>query len=495
MKSSNFFCALVLGLAYTPHSHAASADSLWSEKGASAPQMAQVPNFSALAQQVTPAVVSLQVDQKVKVSRQGAPFGGEVPPGLEFFFRGFGGGGGGGGGGSAPQEYHNQGIGSGLVIRDDGLVLTNYHVVENADEIEVTFETEDGNKETKPGKVLGKAPEYDVALVQVQDVKGAPIAFLGDSDSVHIGDWVMAVGTPFGLSHSVSVGIISAKERREIAPSGRTGLYDFLQTDASINPGNSGGPLINMRGEVIGINTAINASGSGIGFAIPINMVKAMVPQLRSTGAFARSYIGVKIQPLTDALAQSYGIKKGLGALVAEVVPHSPAATAGLKEGDIIQRFDGKPIRQSSDLPLLASMAGVGKKVDLEVWRDNKARTIQLKLEQLPGEKAAGAALEGAEQEEQGQELGMTVSDVTPQLQERLQLESTQGAAALKVDPVSPAARAGIRPGDVIVAANDQPIGNAKALLQVVRKAKSGEVLRLRVQRQDGRFFTGVRKP
>jgi serine protease Do len=289
--------AILIALTTAPLAQAR--ETLWNERSGSAGALAQVPDFAALATQVVPAVVAINVEQKVRVSRRG---GGRFRDPFDFFFRPFG--------GEIPHEFHNRGLGSGFVIRADGLILTNYHVVENADSIEVVLTHADGSERTMSAKVLGTAPEYDVALIQTEEKTDAPVAFLGNSDSINIGDWVMAVGNPFGLSHSVSVGIISAKERREIAPSGRRGVYDFLQTDASINPGNSGGPLINMKGEVIGINTAINAAGSGIGFAIPINMVKQMLPDLKAKGRFARSWIASTFRASTKNSPNRSGLKR-----------------------------------------------------------------------------------------------------------------------------------------------------------------------------------------
>lgn len=264
-----------------------------------------------------------------------------------------------------------------------------------------------------------------------------------------------------------------------------------MQTDASINPGNSGGPLINTHGEVIGINSAINAAGSGIGFAIPINMVKAMLPDIKSKGKFARSWMGIRIQPLTPELAQSYGLKQSSGALVADVMNNGPAAEAGLKDGDVILEFDGKPVKNSSDLPLFASMAGVGKKVSVKLWRAGKESTVSLKLAEFPSdeEKVAEA------QPDEGASLGLVVADITPALQRELELDQTGGVVVKSVDPAGPAARAGLSPGDVIRSINGQNINRARELKQLVDKAEPGSLLRLQVQRQGNRRFVAIRKP
>jgi serine protease Do len=473
---------LFLVLSFTTTAFAAS-NKLWSEQSALTPPLAQVPDFRALAKQVVPAVVSVNVEQKVKLARRGPMGGGPGQDPFDYFNRFFG--------GEIPREYRNRGLGSGFVIRSDGLILTNYHVVENADSIEVIITAEDGSERKINAKVLGTAPDYDVALIKTDKPANAVAVNLGNSTDLQIGDWVMAVGNPFGLSHSVSVGIVSAKERREVAPSGRSGYYDFIQTDASINPGNSGGPLINMKGEVIGINTAINAQGSGIGFAIPINMVKSMLPELESKGKFTRSWLGIKIQRVDADLAQSYGLKKAAGALIAELVPKGPAALAGLKQEDIVLEFDGKPIRDSSDLPLYASMAGVGRTVNLKVWRAGKTMDAKVLLKGFPDEQGA----EGAHELGSKEELGMLVTDITPQLAQRYQLETRKGVLLKDVDPDGLAARVGLRPGDVVLSVNDKLANSAREFSQTVRRAPSGTLLRLQVMRQDARLFVALKKP
>jgi serine protease Do len=447
---------------------------VWSERPNSAPTTIQLPDFATLADLAMPAVVSIQVEQK-SPRRQNDSF--------DFFFGPFG---------DVPREFHNRGLGSGFVISKDGLVLTNYHVVEDAQSIEVTLSSKDGIDKKVEASVLGTAPEYDIALLQAKGVSDIPVAYLGDSDKVRIGEWVLAIGNPFGLAHSASVGIISAKERRDIAPSGRPGLYDFLQTDASINPGNSGGPLINSRGEVIGINSAINASGSGIGFAIPINMVKNMLTDLKTKGRYARSWIGIKIQPLTPELAQSYGLPKPLGALVSEVVNESPAKEAGLLEGDIILEFDGKPVRSSTDLPLYASMGGVGKKVSIKYWRNRKESTVMLKLTEYPSEEAKVAEADDAGE---GEGLGLVAADLTPQLQKELGIETASGVVVKSIEPGSAAARNGLRLGDVIMSLNGEAMARARSFAEAVHKVERGGLLRMQVLRQGGKVFVAMRKP
>lgn len=498
LHRSLFAAALAVATAsfvwHAPAAHARDTTRLWSERGAQDLPLSSVPDFRTLANQVVPAVVSISVEQKVRPRGHGFPGGGpNGGPGggggqdpLEFFHRFFG--------GEMPREFRNRGLGSGFVVDAEGHLLTNYHVVEDADVIEVTLTSRDGTDHKVMAKVLGTAPEYDVALLKTQaPLQDATIAYLGDSETTQIGDWVMAVGNPFGLSHSVSVGIISAKERRDVAPSGRQGIYNFLQTDASINPGNSGGPLVNMRGEVIGINSAINAAGSGIGFAIPINMVKAMLPDLKSKGRFARSWIGIRIQPLTEELAKSLGLERPLGALVAELVPGGPGAEAKLQEGDVILSFDGKDIRSASDLPLLASSTGIGRQVPLRVWRNGHEVAASVKLSEFPDSEASLSPSDGG-QEEAGS-LGLKIGDLTPALRQQLGVDELKGALVREVQEGSVAARVGLRQGDIITSVDGRLTPQRRAVVEAVRRAKRGALIRLRVVRGGSGLFVALEKP
>lgn len=481
--------ALILtSMLVSPLTSEAKGDRLWTERRDSAPKYTQIPDFAALAEAVMPGVVSISVEQKARVSSSRGP-GMSGPE--EFFFRFFG---------QSPQAPQRpepmprgQGIGTGFVIQDYGLILTNFHVVENADVIKVTITRDDGSEDILEAKILGVAPEYDVALIQTLNDANAVAVPLGASSAIRIGDWVMAVGNPFGLSQTVSTGIISAKERRDIAPSGRRGIYNFLQTDASINPGNSGGPLINVRGEVIGINTAINAAGSGIGFAIPIDMVKEMLPDLKEKGRFVRSWIGIKIQPLDEALAESLGLKDTEGALIAEIIAGGPAEAAGLQEGDVIVEFNNERVRESTDLPLLASLAGVDREIPIRYVRNQKMRKGSVTLKAFP-EDGALASKDGAAPIDESV-LGMSVGDITDSVREQFKLESTDGAAILKVTRGGLAARAGIRPGDVIIKLNGQRTVDAAEFIKTYKALRSGQVLRLLVVRNGGRLYLAIRKP
>ncbi|HVZ34570.1 MAG TPA: PDZ domain-containing protein, partial [Polyangiaceae bacterium] len=288
----------------------------------------------------------------------------------------------------------------------------------------------------------------------------------------------------------MSVGIISGKHREDLNPSGHQGVYDFLQTDASINPGNSGGPLVDLNGHVIGMNTAISAQGSGIGFAIPSSILSHIFPSLKDKGELSRSYIGVQIQGLTPELAKSYGLPSTTGALVADVLPNSPAAKAGIQSGDVLTRFDGKPVDSSSALPVLVSLTDSGKKVDVELWRNGKKQDVDVVLEQHPEQQAS---LRGGSGHENGG-FGLGLRPLTPDLRQELGVSATQGAVVGEVAPNSPAARAGLRQGDVIVELGGKPVADAGQLAEKLRGLSSGQIARLKVERGDGKLFVAIAK-
>jgi serine protease Do len=274
-----------------------------------------------------------------------------------------------------------QGLGTGFIISPDGYIVTNEHVVENMAEIRVVL----ADDRKYGAELVGKDPATDLALIKIHPDTPLPALTLGDSDALEVGDWVMAIGSPLGLDHTVTAGIVSAKERRHISPSGRQSPYEnFIQTDASINPGNSGGPLVNMKGEVVGINSAVSTQGQGISFAIPINMAKKLLPMLKSNGQVERSYMGVQIGPVPEGVTRDRQLPDAKGAYVSLVEPNSPAAKAGIQNGDVILEFDGQAINRSDDLPWLASTAGVGKTVDVVVMGQRGSRTVKMRLERLP---------------------------------------------------------------------------------------------------------------
>lgn len=469
-------------------SNTAHADKIWTEKPKGAPLLATVPDFRELVKQSIGAVVNISVEQKIVRSR-GRQGDGQMDPN-EFFERFFGGGGG-GMGGRMPRPI--SGAGSGFVISADGYVLTNSHVVENADKIRVKFPEDTGGDEYS-AKVIGADARTDVALLKIEGGKGSFAALpLGNSAELAVGDWVLAIGNPFGLAHSVSSGIVSAKDRRDVRPGGRQGLYDFIQTDASINPGNSGGPLLNMRGEVIGINAAINAAGQGLGFAIPVNMIKSVVSDLKDKGRVSRSWLGVLIQGMDQKLAKSFGLDKPQGALISEVVEGGPSAKAGITAGDVILEFDGKPVRESSELPLLASQAGVGRAVPVLVLRDGKRQNMKVTLGEMPSQEQLATNGEGGDAA--GPSIGVTVSDITPELKERFDLKEKAGVVITQVEPGSPAEEAELRAGDLVIKLDGKAVTGRKDFVAAVKAAKSGDVLRLLVKRGASSLFVAMPKP
>ncbi len=434
---------------------------------------AQTPDFVALAEQLKPAVVNIGTAKTVKPRTPSFP-GPRGPGGdmfEEFFERFFR---------DSPQSPRKQSsLGSGFIISEDGYILTNDHVVDGADEIKVKLS--DGREFS--GEVRGLDPKLDLALIKIEAGEDLPVAKLGDSDSIKVGEWVMAIGNPFGLEQTVTVGIVSAKGRVIGA-----GPYDdFIQTDASINPGNSGGPLFNVKGEVVGINTAIVAGGQGIGFAIPVKMAKQIIPQLRDEGHVTRGWLGVTVQSLNDELADSFGMKETRGALVNAVVADSPAEQAGIERGDIILEYDGKPVDELNDLPKLVAATPVDTTVNVKIFRDGKERTIKVKIGKL--EEGEEKQLAG---DKDGGVLGITASNLTPELVERYSLESDQGILITKIDPEGPAAEANLRVGDLILEADGKEIKSVKALEEVVGKMDKGKVLRLLIQRRATLLYTTV---
>ena len=435
---------------------------------------AQTPDFVSLAEQLKPAVVNIGTAKTVTPRAPMFPGpqgrGGDMFD--EFFERFFR---------NAPQSPHKQrSLGSGFIISEDGYILTNDHVVEGADEIKVKLS--DGREFT--GEIRGLDPKLDLALIKIDAGEDLPVAKLGDSEGIKVGEWVMAIGNPFGLEQTVTVGIVSAKGRVIGA-----GPYDdFIQTDASINPGNSGGPLFNVQGEVVGINTAIVAQGQGIGFAIPVNMAKQIIPQLRDEGRVTRGWLGVTVQALNKELADSFGLDGTHGALVNEVTEDSPADKAGLKRGDIIIEYDGKQVDELNDLPRLVAATPVDETVKVKIFRDGKERTVKVKIGRLDDGETKIAA--GAE--ESGGALGLTVSNVTPELAERYSLEGDKGVLITRIDPEGPAANANLRVGDLIVEADGKEVGSVKDFEGLVGKMKSGKVLRLLIQRQATLLYTTV---
>lgn len=429
-------------------------------------------SFADLAKALSPTVVHVKVTTAQQVSGWQRPQMPEGPLG-ELYKRFFQ---------EMPRspESRRQGMGSGVIFRADGYILTNYHVVDGADQVLVTL----NNAQEYQAQVVGRDPKTDLAVLRIQAPEALPVATLGDSDALQVGDWVVAIGNPFGLDHTVTAGIVSAKGRVIGA-----GPYDdFIQTDASINPGNSGGPLLNMRGEVIGINTAIVPNGQGIGFAIPVNTAKPLIPQLVSTGKVTRGYLGLNLQTLTPALTQTLKLSESKGALVSEVFPGSPAAKAGLQRGDVIVTFDGKQISSAHDLATLVAATAVDKNVSLLILRDGSKQTVPLTVGRMPSEEVQ----EGKEESLKQGKWGMQLQDVTPEVARRYGLKTAQGVLVAEVQPGSRAAEAGVRPGDVLLEVNRQPVQSVTDVQQVLSKAEEKTQLLLLVQREQGNFFVAL---
>lgn len=382
---------------------------------------------------------------------------------------------------SSRGRFAAAGMGSGFIISADGLVVTNHHVVAGNEKLEVHLP--DGRR--FEGTVIGSDPQTDLAVVRLASAKQLPTVVLGSSDNLRVGDWVLAMGSPMGLEHTVTRGIISAEGR------GSLGLYqdgyaDFLQTDAAINPGNSGGPLFDMEGRVLGINTAIVAAGQGIGFAVPIDLVRSTLPQLEKTGRVIRGYLGVAIQDVTPELAEALDLRVSEGALVASVVEGGPADEAGIRPGDVIVSLDGEPIVQAQDLTRRISRLPPSTPVRLGVQRGGREREVSLSLGERPED---GRRRAPSEPDEEDQGLGLQIGPVPSTLQRQLGIEG--GVLVLEVRPGSRADRAGLMPEDVIVEVNRRPVTGPEEFVAAVRRAGREQLL-LRVLRGEGAAYLVV---
>jgi serine protease Do len=425
--------------------------------------------FRQVAAAVGPAVININTVTMVRNPAAGPRSPMEEFFGEEFFRRFFGG----------PREYSQRSLGSGVIIEASGIAVTNAHVVEGASEIEVAVA--DGKK--YKAKVLGADAKSDLAVIQLQGAAGLPAARLGDSDQVQVGDWVLAIGSPFGFTQTVTAGIISAKGR----VLGQGPFDDFLQTDAAINPGNSGGPLVNMAGEVIGINTAIvsRSGGSlGIGFAIPVSLAKKIYTELTARGKVTRGWLGVSVQPLTAELARSFGARDEAGVLVADVVDGSPAEKGGLRSGDIIVDFNGKKVAAPSDLQRAVGLTAPGSRARVTVLRDRGERSVEITIGEAPDEREAGAPAGTARSL-----LGLQVQPLTPDAARQLGVRGAEGAAVAAVEDGSPAAAAGVRPGDVIREVNRQRVRSVGDFERATLGLKEGDRVMLLLQRGGSSLF------
>jgi serine protease Do len=441
-------------------------------------------NFVKIAEEEKKFVVNINTTKTFRHRAQPLPHGpqGRSPYGDEedFFERFFG---------QMPErDLKQQSLGSGFIVDKEGYILTNNHVVDGADDIRVTLL--DGR--SYAAEVRGRDPKTDIALIRIKPENGLPVATLGDSDALQVGEWVVAIGNPFGFGHTVTAGVVSAKDRTIGA-----GPYDaFIQTDASINPGNSGGPLFNARGEVVGINSAIIASGQGIGFAIPINMAKSIMEQLREKGSVTRGWLGVQIQALTPELRETLKLSAEGGALVAGVIKGDPADKAGVKSGDVIVEFDGRAVRSDRELVSAVGNTPVGRKVSLKVLRDGKDLSFEIKIARRSDEKDEAASSDEPElgEKETGKaRLGVRVQDLTKELAEKLGLDDARGALVGEVVEGSPAERAGIERGDVILEVNRKPVEDAAEFAKLVRAADPGKTQLLLVRSGGGTRFVTVK--
>lgn len=431
-------------------------------------------SFSELAEKTSPAVVNIRTVKISKgsgrVFRQFLPDPwGEEDPRRDFFEKFFG--------PEQQREFKQRSLGSGFIISPDGYIVTNNHVVEDADEIRVILKNENEFDAT----IEGRDPNTDLALIKIKSDTPLPSVTLGDSDQLSVGQWVMAIGSPFGLEQTVTAGIISAKGR--VIGSGP--YDDFLQTDASINPGNSGGPLLNMAGEVVGINTAIIASGQGIGFAIPINMARGIIDQLKAHGEVVRGWLGVHIQDLTEELAEYYGAKNRKGALVLRVIEGDPADEAGIRDKDIITEVNGKPIESVRDLTRIIAGIPVGENAHVTVIRDGQSKKYKVHIAKREDDRTVATK----SKKDQGDDLGIRVVDITPEMVRRYDLPEKSGVIISNLSRDGKGAEAGLQVGDVIKEINHREINSADDYRQALKKIDEGADISMFIRRQQVGFL------
>lgn len=428
--------------------------------------------FEAVAKEVEGAVVNINTEQIIHNAAGnmedpfGRFFGGQDPFGS--FFR------------QMPRDLKQKSLGSGFLVDPNGYILTNNHVVDHASSIKVKL----ADNRILDAKVVGTDAQTDIAVLKVAG-SNYPTLHMGDSDQVQVGDWVLAFGSPFGLQKTMTAGIISAKGRVIGA-----GPYDnFLQTDAAINPGNSGGPLVNLNGDVIGINTMIesaNGGFQGIGFAIPVSMANRVYGQILKSGKVTRGWLGVTIQSMTPELAKSFNLSPDKGALVADVQANGPAARAGLQSGDVILTYNGRELTSSNDLSLAVADTRVGDLANLKVLRAGKEMNFSVRVGERPADVAENFQSSGTQRHGK---LGVTVENITPQAARQMNLSSSVGALVTEVQPGSPADEAGIRPGDVIRSINQDAVNSSSDLMAAVQRLKNGDTVRLKVMRNDQTLF------
>ncbi|MXZ13068.1 MAG: DegQ family serine endoprotease [Candidatus Dadabacteria bacterium] len=423
------------------------------------------PSLSGLVEKQKHSVVNISTTSVVKRGPMFPDFGeGDVFE--EFFKRFFP--------NDREREFRKKGLGSGFIVSKNGFIVTNNHVISRAEDIQVVLY--DGSRYT--AEIVGQDIKTDLAVLKIKPEKKLKPVVFGDSGKLRIGDWVMAIGNPFGLGYTVTVGIVSAKGR-----SLGLGAYDdFIQTDASLNPGNSGGPLFNLGGEVVGVNTAIAARGQGIGFSIPANMAKEVISQLMEKGKVVRGWLGVIIQPITQEIAESMGHESTDGALISDISPGSPAEKAGLKRGDVVVEFDGNAIKEFTSLSKLVAMKAPGASSKLTVLRDGKRKDISVVLGEMPDDKTAA---------ESRQDEDIELSDITPDIASRFGIEGETGVLVTDVSRGSSAWEAGFRPGDVILEVDKSPVANLGDYNKVVSRLEPGKKYLFLVKKRKNTIYIG----
>jgi serine protease Do len=435
--------------------------------------------FVGVARSVTPAVVNISTTRKIRAPRgQPNPFFND-PFFRQFFgdefFRRF----------ETPRQRSEQSLGSGVIVSADGYIVTNNHVVSKADEIKVLL----NDRREFSGKVVGTDPKTDVAVIKIT-ADGLPVIPWGDSDRLQVGEYVLAVGNPFGLNQTVTMGIISAVGRANV---GIADYEDFIQTDAAINPGNSGGALVNAKGDLIGINTAIYSQSGGymgIGFAVPSNMVRAVMDSLIATGKVVRGWLGVTIQPVTQDLAEQFDLSQTKGAIVGETMEGGPAEKAGLKPGDVIIRYNGNPVEDPNHLRNMVAQTPVGKKVKIELVRDKKAMTIEVTLVEQPRDMAEAGDGETAPAAADTALAGLEVRTLTPDLARKFGITRVdRGVVVTSVEPDSPSGQAGLHPGDVVLELNRRPVRDVEEYNKIAGRLDRDESVLLLVNRQGRNNF------
>jgi len=431
-------------------------------------------SFNQLAEMASPAVVNIRT---LKTIKGGGPVfrqfqrdpHGENSPFREFFERYFG--------EDMQREFKQPSLGSGFIIDEAGFVVTNNHVIEDADQIKVKL----NNEHEFDAKIVGRDPNTDIALLKIESDEKLPTIKLGDSDALKVGQWVVAIGSPFGLEHTVTAGIVSAKGR--VIGSGP--YDDFIQTDASINPGNSGGPLLNLKGEVIGINTAIVASGQGIGFAIPINLARDIIIALKNEGEVTRGWLGVAIQDLNGDMAEYYGVEDKKGVFVADVFEGDPADRAGIKAKDIILEVNGEKIETSRQLTGMIARIPVGDSARIKILRDGKEQTVKVEIAKRTEDKLAA----GARPREQAEEFGIRVSDLKPEILQQFNMDETSGVIVIDVKSGSEGDDAGVRVGDIIKEINRQAVKDTGDYQAILKQLSSGDPVNLFIRRKNAGFL------